>query len=406
MRFTMVLSLACTVLAQPGAAATYVDADNAGLQYFGRFDHSDPKGPRFEWTACHIRASFQGTSLGVRLNDGANNYNVFVDGELVSVLVTQNVVTEYQVASGLTAGDHELLLTKRTESYGTVATFRGLVLDDGAALNTPPPRSQRRIQFLGDSFSSGLNDESDGVTCDGRAHTNSFLAFAAYAACSLQADYHVLSRSGVGLVRNYSSPSTTDPSAYPSLYGRLFPSQSAQWDSTSWVPQVAVICLGLNDFTSQPNPSADQWKNGLHALVARVRAAAPGVQILLVGERFEPQIGYSRDVFLAERAEGNTDVHYCNFTNTGTYVCDHPGLDEHRRIAGLLVKAIDRINGWATETGVAVSNMPTVTPTHTHALPSLTPTGLFISRNGADYDLYGRQCNGDRVPQAFSPARP
>jgi len=376
-RLALILS-SVAALAQLASAAVTIDADNALIQYTGRCDFSNPKAVRFEWTGVYIKASFEATSVGVRLDDGANSFSVYIDGQLRTVLVTTGGSQTYTVATGLAAGTHTLLLAKRTESYGNIVTFRGLELSDGGQLVASAPRSGRRIQFIGDSFTSGAYDESDGVTCDDRQYTNSYLAFAAYAACSLQADYHLLSRGGIGLVRNYGSPNTTDPNAYPSLYGRLFPSQSQAFDSASWVPQLVVICLGLNDFTSQPNPSATEWKGGLLTLINRVRVAAPGAGIMCVGERFDPQITYTREVVLAERTAGRTDVYYCNFTNTGTYVCDHPHVSEQHRIAGVLVRAVTQFLGWTATTGIA----PPPASRAQSGAASLSPVRLLVQQGG------------------------
>jgi lysophospholipase L1-like esterase len=391
-RYLPRLALSLAVLWTMLPAAVTIDADHPLIQYSGRCDFTDPKAVRFEWTGVYISASFTGSSIGVRLDDGANDYNVFIDGAGQNVLITQSGLRTYTVASGLSAGTHTILLTKRTESYGNVVTFRGFELADGGQLVASAPKPDRRIQFIGDSFTSGLGGESDGVDCNSRTFTNSYKAFSAVTACSLQAEYHILSRSGTGLVRNYGYPGTSDPNAYPSIYGRLFPSHTQAFDSTSWVPHLVVICLGLNDFTSQPNPTADQWKAGLLALVNRVRIAAPGTAILCVGERFEPQIGYTRDVVMAERNAGRLDIYYCNFMNVGTYVCDHPHVSEHYRIAGLIVRAVTQYLGWTSGPTGTLTTKSCVSPVMTAAAPRLLigPIGLSLQRGDNHIDLRGR----------------
>lgn len=387
-------------------AAVTIDADDVNIQYSGRMDFSNPKAVRFEWVGCYIAASFQGTSLGVLLTDGANDYNVFIDGQPRPVLVTTSA-TSYTVASGLSNTTHTVLITKRTESYGTIVTFRGFVLDDGKALVAPAAKPSRKLLFIGDSFSAGLTNESDDVDCDGRSKSNNYLAFTAYAACSLQAEYHVLARSGTGLCRNYGYPAQIDPNAWPVNYGRTFPSSAGTiWDSTRWAPDGVVICHGLNDFTSDPNPTQAQWEGALLGLINRTRVAYPGTKIIVVGERFDPQITYSRNVVQAERTAGRLDVFYCNFTNTTNYVCGHPNITEHRRIAGQVVRAIRPALGWDQASAVGVSvRSHAAAP----AIPMcVVPPGSRVAAGSTLCDLKGRPvaARGQRSSGAVLVARP
>jgi hypothetical protein len=120
--------------------------------------------------------------------------------------------------------------------------------------------------------------------------------------------------------------------------------------------------------------------------------AAPGAKILCVGERFEPQITYSRNVVTAERTAGRLDVFYANFTNTGSYVCDHPHISEHRRIAGQLVRAIVPMTSWTTgPTAVAAPSATALTP---YASPAarllMQTTGALFLVDGTSLDLRGR----------------
>jgi lysophospholipase L1-like esterase len=377
-----------------------VDADDPNIQYSGRIDFSDSKAVRFEWTGVYIRARFSGTTLGVRLDDGNGNYNVFIDGALDTIFVTKGGmfgVSEYMV-QGLSAGEHTVLLTRRNEGYSGPATFRGFILDDGAGLLALADKPERKIQFIGDSYSAGLNNESDGSECDTRAMSNSYVAFPALTGRALDAEYHVLAKSGAGVVRNYGSPTTVDPNAYPSRYARLFPSVSSSvWDSTSWVPDVVVICLGLNDFTSDPKPTAAQWKDSLRVLIGRVRTACPGAEILCVGELFNPQVTQTRLAVQEEESEGHTDIHYCLLPHvSGGGVCGHPNLETHQQYANIITAAIQGITGW--QGTPVVEHTPS--PVDHHGVAGsvaatyhvITPSGVRIENRNlhAVYDLRGR----------------
>ncbi|HXL72683.1 MAG TPA: hypothetical protein VN963_03575, partial [bacterium] len=67
-------------------SSVLVLANDPNIQYSGRFDFSNPLAPRFDWPAVSISAVFQGTSIGILLTDGNNNYNAFIDGHLQQVI--------------------------------------------------------------------------------------------------------------------------------------------------------------------------------------------------------------------------------------------------------------------------------------------------------------------------------
>ena len=54
----------------------------ASVHFMGRFDPSDPAGPRFSFSGSQLSARFEGPSLRVTLaEEGANQYSVRVDGQ-------------------------------------------------------------------------------------------------------------------------------------------------------------------------------------------------------------------------------------------------------------------------------------------------------------------------------------
>src|SRR6266568_3072908 len=54
----------------------------ATVHFIGRFDTSDPAGPRYEWSASAVVARFTGTGIDVKLKDGGTDlFEVVVDGK-------------------------------------------------------------------------------------------------------------------------------------------------------------------------------------------------------------------------------------------------------------------------------------------------------------------------------------
>jgi hypothetical protein len=366
------LALACAT-----SAAVTIDADNANIRYTGRVDFATPKAPRMDWPGISIEAMFQGTSCGVMLDDNTNAWNVYIDGVLKTPILPSGNNT-YSVATGLTDATHSLKLYKRTDG---MATFRGLVLDNAKTLVALPAARTHKIEFIGDSYTVGTSDESDGTNCSDRLATNNNKSYAALCADTLGAQGYVLARGGIGLCRNYGSPGTTDPNAYPSFYDRTLPSQATPvWDF-AWKPDAVVIGIGTNDFTSQPNPSQQQWVTAYRTLLTRIRGHYPGVQFFCVGMRFDPMISYTKAAVDSEVASGKTDCHYVLFPNWDLYVCDHPNLLCHWRFAAILTGSIKANLGWGVATDV---DMPRLTPVNASVRPGLTQAGAMV------FDMTGR----------------
>ena len=57
-------------------AANIIPADNPNIQYFGRWDFTHPLAPSHSWPGVYVYAEFEGTSIGIRLNDNFCYWNV------------------------------------------------------------------------------------------------------------------------------------------------------------------------------------------------------------------------------------------------------------------------------------------------------------------------------------------
>ena len=147
------VSLVSVLIGYAGVAqANWVDADHPHIQYLGRVSFADPKAPAFSWTGVSVRLRFTGPYISVRIRDRSNRYSVVIDGVDRSVLVAREDQEEYILATDLGLGLHELHLVKRHESHWHKAEFLGVQLSEGHSLLPPPPRSELRMEFIGDSY--------------------------------------------------------------------------------------------------------------------------------------------------------------------------------------------------------------------------------------------------------------
>ncbi|MEU4241331.1 cellulose binding domain-containing protein [Actinoplanes sp. NPDC026619] len=228
----------------------------------GRLKTTDV-GVQYTWPGTYFEGRFRGTGVGLVLNDSNNDYVVEVDGVTVATLVTPGQVTHW--VKDLANGDHTVRLAKRTESPWAAGEFGGLVPAAGGTILAKPAARSRQIEFIGDSWTAGYGDMSTSRDCAGTGgvtrNSNADVAFGALTARGLNADYQINAWSGMGMVRNYNgqTPETTFRTYYDTDLQALW--NSTVWPVPStWRPQVVVIGLGINDFSTAPN-AGEKWSN-------------------------------------------------------------------------------------------------------------------------------------------------
>ena len=125
----------------------------------GRFDKSDPEKPVFMYSGCIVRTVFKGTSIALVMKDDSlrNWFNVILDDSLF-VVKADHMDSIYQLASGLKNKKHTLEIIRGTEWHGGNTTILGFYVGGGKKLYMPEV-SDRRIEFIGDSYTCGYGNE-------------------------------------------------------------------------------------------------------------------------------------------------------------------------------------------------------------------------------------------------------
>lgn len=340
------------------ASAQFIPAHHPHIQYTGRWDRSDSLRVKHSWPGVTLALTFTGTRIGVRMSDDANYYNVFLDGKLHSVFHgTQTGEADYVLAENLPNGNHTLLLTKRNCTQNKIASFSGFVLDEKAQTQPPAVRTtQRKIEFIGDSFTVAEGNEADAQRMPWRETfpvTNIDNGFATILARKLNAEYHITARSGIGMVTDWSGDRTLN---MPDRFDRaLMDAPAPQWNFTQWQPELVVIDLGLNDYSGLKdeagNVSAENselYRTRYHKFLATIRRVYPNTKILAVAAHVPWMREQVQNIVAAERAQGRSDIHYAQYDYfPGGYVANgHPSVYTHEKIAEQLLAAMQRARIW------------------------------------------------------------
>lgn len=334
------------------ASGNFIPANNPRIQYFGRWDMIDSLHPRYSWPGVYIEVEFTGTSIGVRLKDGTNYFNVTIDGALHGVFHgTSREETDYLLADSLPNTRHTLLLTRRNITFEPPYTFSGFLLDSGATLLPPPPKPARKIEFIGDSFTAAESDEAHAPHLEWEARfpvTNIDKGFAPLIARHFNAQYTTTCRSGGGLYCDWQGKTSE---TIPDRFNRtLMEAPTPTWDFKQWIPDVVIICLGLNDRSglrgkgdSIPDSSSALFRETYHKFLATIREVYPGVKIVAVAAYPEWTRKNVKQVVDEELGAGKQDVHYATFSEyPGGYVADgHPTVATHAKMADELIQSIE-----------------------------------------------------------------
>ncbi len=254
----------------PDTTTRMYEADDANIQYTGRIDFTNPKQPKFALAATYMTVRFKGIGVSVLLKDEhrygkwRNYYDAIVDGMVVKKIRPEDdaALVKYEVATGLTYGEHELVVVKRTEPNVGNGFFFGVEV--AGELLPPPARPTRRLLFFGDSITAGsgveVPDGDPGCSADewGQPVENADRAYGPEAARQLDAEYQVLGVSGIGLVRNYSSNTANDLRPMPMVWNLQLPqvTNSPLWPVANDNPDAIVVALGTNDFSPGDNPAS------------------------------------------------------------------------------------------------------------------------------------------------------
>lgn len=292
---------------------------------------------RFGWPGVYFEGRFTGTSVTVSVEAGEDHLAVLIDGVERAVLKKPGKVQRR--FDGLADGEHVIRVEKLTETQSGYSRMISITTD-----GTPlaPPVHARRVEFIGDSHSVGYGDTAAVRDCTGGVvhdTTNTQLAFGPLLAKKWDADYRVIAFSGRGVVRNYAGGNPGE--TLPVLYARAIPGEPAPATQDDWKPQLIVINLGTNDF-STPVHAGEAWKDdaALHAdyratyiaFVRKLQAANPGARFLLMGAaNFIADVRAVAEATKVQAVEVPTlELTACNF---------HPSLKDQRQMADLVEQA-------------------------------------------------------------------
>jgi hypothetical protein len=346
---TLVLLGTLTLNAAP---VHFFKANNAYLNYVGRVDFSANTKPRFWNAGVYVQARFSGTSVAVDLNDEVlwgkdHNYiEVVIDNRTPVRLQTTGKTNHLLLAKKLSRGIHTVTICKDTEASIGYLEFAGITC---AKLLPWVEKTTHKIEFIGNSITCGASADQSAVPCGKgvwQDQHNAYMAYGPRTARLLNAQWHLTSYSGIGLIHSCCDIKFT----MPAIFGRVNLAQdSLKWNFSNYTPNVVTVCLGQNDGIQDSTTFCTAYVK----FIQTIRGHYPKAHIVMLSspmgdEKLTAVLkNYVTGVESYLHTRGEVKVSHYFFK--GRYIggCDsHPSVEEHGFIANELTAYLKVLKGW------------------------------------------------------------
>ena len=274
-----------------------------------------------------------------------NYLEVVVDGKAIR-LQTKAKRDTIKVAENLSTGEHTLVICKNTEANIGYLELVGIRCRQ---LIKPLPKPVRKIEFIGNSITCGAGSDLSVIPCGKgvwQDQHNAYLSYGSITARTLNAQYHLSSVSGIGLMHSCCKMNIIMPPVFDKISMR---NDTIVWNFNNYQPDVVTICLGQNDGIQD----SAAFCNNYTAFIKQLRNYYPKATIICLTS---PMADVSLATFMKKtltailnkmNRNGDKKVTSYFFSKQYHNGCDyHPDLEEHKLIADELMAFIKKEMKW------------------------------------------------------------
>lgn len=331
-----------------------ISPSNPLIQYTGRVNFSNPESPLMVYPGTQVAIAFTGTSLQMKAKPGSGYFNVEIDNlpvTKVQVAPGDSVVT---LATGLSARHaHTARIYLAYEGYEYRPELHGFVIDDTAAVVALPPRSKRKIEFIGNSITCAFGSEAESRYCKfSYATENHYLSYASLLCRMLDAEEMCVARSGIGAYRNYNGPSggSKDNMNYWYDY-TCYGDTTQRWNFSLFRPDIICVNLGTNDLSTS-GYQVDLYKQAYRKFILHLHQVQPQAKIvmlaggMLTGKTLDLEIATLDALQQEFKAQGLPTYRFTFSLYNGNYgygAAMHPSRRQHELMAGQLLPFLARL---------------------------------------------------------------
>ncbi len=324
----------------------YYKPTNKLIRISGRIDNSSPETPRLWASGSYVEFRFKGDKCEVDLTDEqrwGNNQNIvsiIIDNEIKKRIKLKGKRSKIVIAENLNHGVHHVIICKETENGIGYLQLNGILCKNLAPLKKLP---KKRFEFVGNSITCGMGSDAESVPCKtGQWYDqhNAWNSYGAITARKLQAQWHLTSESGIGLIKSCCNK----PYVMPAVFDKInLNRDSLSWNFSDFIPNLLIIELGQNDGLQDSSLFCNAYVN----FIKNIRGDYPKAKILLLNS---PMADDNLQAFLERSitsikksivAEEGFSIYSYSFSRRYTGGCDsHPSLSEHKEMADEIIEYI------------------------------------------------------------------
>jgi Carbohydrate esterase 2 N-terminal/GDSL-like Lipase/Acylhydrolase family len=329
----------------------FYKANHPAVKYMGRTDISAKTKPKVWASAAEMSFSFKGSSCKVVITDEElygryHNYiDIIVDDTYRRIKLKSKTDT-ILIAENLPAKVHSVRISKSTEAGIGYIQFDGIICNK---LVKTASATSRKIESFGDSITSGMGNDTTALGChkaDWYDQTNGYMSYAAITGRALNAQYHLNSVSGIGIIHSCCNMEILMPQVYDKI---SLSENKIAWDFKRYQPDVVTVCLGQNDGVQD----SAKFCTAYISFVEKLRSHYPKATFILLSSPMADATllaatkKYLPAVTAHFSSAGDHNVYHFYFSRQSVAGCDsHPSLSQHEQIAGELTAYLKELMHW------------------------------------------------------------
>lgn len=241
---------------------------------------------------------------------------------------------------------------------------------DTEQLLTPPKPKQRKIEIIGDSITCGYGVEAkDDTETFHTAQENCMKSYSMCTAKGLDAEVHLVSWSGIGIISNWVEETATAPLddwLMPMLYQYTDASCSRdvlkqpqqeweKWDFTAYQPDLILINLGTNDasYCKDLTQRHQSFQREYERFLDFVHVKNPQARILCMLGTMDQRLCIDVEQAVREKqAQWGADILcYQHLTEQdaredGIGADSHPSIQTQKKTADVVIEKVKEIMNW------------------------------------------------------------
>lgn len=349
------LVFACVMISLSGCnminQSSYINLDNRKIHYIGRCIPELEK-VALDNSCSGFEINVNAKKVSVTLEDLSSqgfrsSFALFIDGERLREFSLDSDKQQYELLNESDEGKHSIKLLKISEARFTNSNLTELHID--GKLLSPPQDKQHRIEFVGDSLTTGFgvlsSDPNDPYS---PSQQDASQTYASRTAERLNAEYSVVAVSGWGIAIDCDgSPMGVLPVAYG--FTNYFRNLDL-WDFSISDPEIVVINLGTNDISSKIDNQL--LKQSIVDFTKTVSHKNPNAKIVwCYGLASNQRIEDIEDAVKSCDSYGS-EVYFIslptmNVAEDGVGALYHPSIKAHIRAGDHLADEIKKLLNWS-----------------------------------------------------------